>query len=86
MCPCRKKTKGTLSYIRSNVARKSREMILLLYWVLAKPHLECSAQFWALQYKRDMNTQVHIQCRAAKMVKSLKQMSYKEEGERDMKA
>ncbi|KAJ7420930.1 hypothetical protein WISP_45804 [Willisornis vidua] len=51
-----------------------REMILLLYSPLLRPHLE----FWALQCKRDMELLEQVQWRVTKMIKGLEYLSYKE--------
>lgn len=49
-----KKATVILGYIRKNVASRLKEVILLLYSALLRPHLEYSIQFRAPQYERDM--------------------------------
>ncbi|KAJ7402495.1 hypothetical protein BTVI_85903 [Pitangus sulphuratus] len=73
-----KKAKEILGCIRMSIASRSREVILLLCSVLVRPHLKCCIQFWASQYKTDMELLEQVQQRVTKMIRELEHLSYKE--------
>lgn len=53
-------------------------MILPLCLGLVRPHLECCVQFWAHQYKRDLDVLGEVKCRATGMMKGLEHLSWEE--------
>ena len=51
-------------------------MTLPLYSALVRPHLKCWAQYWAPQYKRDMDVLQRVRRRATQMIKVLKHLPF----------
>jgi len=73
------KAKHTLGCFKRCVTSRLREVILPLYSVLVRLHLECCIRMWSPQYRRDMDLLESIQRRATKTERCFTPWIYKAE-------
>ena len=60
------------------MASRVREVILPLYSVLVRPHLEYCVEMWSPQYRRDIDLLEHVQKSVTKMIQGMVQLPYED--------
>jgi len=72
------KANHILGCTKRSLVSSSREVILLLYSTLVRPHLESCIQLWRPQHKKDVDLLEWVQRRATKMIRGLEHLSSEE--------
>ncbi len=72
------KANKMLGFINRNFSVKNKDVILLLYISLVRPHLGYSVQFWAPHHAKDIAKLEVAQRKATKIITSLRNKSYEE--------
>ena len=73
-----KKVNAILGFINRSIVSKSLEVLVPLYSVLVRPHLEYSVQFWTPHFKKDANKLEQVQRTTTRMIRGLETKPYEE--------
>ncbi|XP_074677350.1 uncharacterized protein LOC141922118 isoform X2 [Strix aluco] len=68
------KTNQILGCICRSITPGMQDVIIPLYSVLVRPHLQYCVQFWSPEFKKDMNRLKRVQRTAMKMIKGLENL------------
>ena len=72
------KANHVLGCIKRSVVNRLREVILPLFSVLLRSHLEYSVQIWSPPYRRDTDLLGRVQRRATKLIHGMEHLSYED--------
>ena len=71
-----KKANGIVGLINKNFHYMSKDMFLILYKALVRPHLEYASPIWSPRFKKDRLAVENVQRRATRIVKELSHLNY----------
>ncbi|PKU27266.1 pol- hypothetical protein [Limosa lapponica baueri] len=72
------KANRILGRIKRSMASRSREVILPLYSVFVRPHLENCVHLWNPQHRKDTDLLEQVQWRVTKMIRGMEPLSYED--------
>ena len=73
-----RKANAMLAFMSRGLEYKSRDVLLRLYKVLVRPHLEYCEQFWAPYLRKAVLALERVQRRFTRMIPGMKSLSYEE--------
>ena len=73
-----KKANRILSFIARGMEFKNSEIMLQLYKVLVRPHLEYCVQFWSSHLRKDILALEGLQRRFTRLIPELRGLAYEE--------
>ena len=71
-----KKVQKLLGYIKRQFRTRNKEIILILYNALVRPHLQYAVQFWSTSLRKDIERLEEVQARATKLIPSVRHLGY----------